>query len=68
MNRKPREKENNNNKEDNDNIKYIEPIAPKFNANWAQGLRLDRIIMNVSGKLVEMQIVLTTWCQKQQNN
>lgn len=46
MNRK-KEKENQMKYEEN--IKYIEPVPPKFSANWTQNIRFDKIIINVSG-------------------
>ena len=50
MNRNLKEKENHP-RNDYDNVKYIEPIPPKFSANWSQNIRFDKIIINVSGIL-----------------
>ena len=49
MNRKQKEKENDN-RIQIQNIKYIEPIQPKFNGNWTTNVRMDRIYVNIAGK------------------
>ena len=46
MNRKNKEKENND--RDKDEL-TSQPIQPKFVPNWTQHIRFDRIILNVSG-------------------
>lgn len=50
MNRKNKEKENQMKYEEN--IKYSDPIPPKFSANWIQNIRFDKIIINVSGTIL----------------
>jgi hypothetical protein len=32
-----------------ENIKYMEPIPPKFAVNWSQNIRFDKIFINISG-------------------
>lgn len=46
MNRKTKEKDNDGDRDD----AYVEPIPPKFSANWTQVVRFDRIVINVAGK------------------
>ena len=58
MNRNTKEKESHH-KNDYDNIKYIEPIPPKFNVNWSQNIRFDKIMINVSGTFSFIKIVST---------
>lgn len=60
MNRNTKEKESHH-KNDYDNVKYIEPIPPKFNVNWSQNIRFDKIMINVSGTFSSIKIVSTKW-------
>jgi hypothetical protein len=55
MNKKQKDRDGDNDKDDG----MIEPIPPKFCANWTQVVRFDRIVMNVSGKRLSIQIVST---------
>jgi hypothetical protein len=48
MNRNMKEKDKHY-KNELENIKYIEPIPPKFAANWSQHIRYDKIFINISG-------------------
>lgn len=57
MNRKVREKGEDEEQED----EMVEPVPPKFAANWAQIIRFDRIVMNVAGTYCTVQIAATRW-------
>jgi hypothetical protein len=48
MNRKANERENND--RDKDDL-GVQPIMPKFAANWTQHIRLERLVVNVAGNL-----------------